>query len=101
MALSNQFSNEISRIMQYAEQLLALRQELQLLRTRWDQNDMYNLLLDADIQAVDALGNPKYPSLQHLTKSEISNAVAAFDAVLTALGDNVTGQAVNLIKLKG
>lgn len=94
MALSAQFSNEITRIMQYAEQLLALRQELQLLRTRWDQNDKYNLLLDADIQAVDALGNPKYPSFQHLTKSEISNAVAAFDAVLT-------GQAVNLIKLKG
>lgn len=93
MALSNQFSNEITRIMQYAEQLLALRQELQLLRTRWDQNDMYNLLLDADIQAVSGFA--------HLTKSEVSNAVAAFDAVLTALGDNVTGQAVNLIKLKG
>lgn len=93
MALSNQFSNEISRIMQYAEQLLALRQELQLLRTRWDQNDMYNLLTDQDIASVSGFA--------HLTKSEVSNAVAAFDAVLTALGDNVTGQAVNLIKLKG
>lgn len=93
MALSAQFSNEISRIMQYAEQLLALRQELQLLRTRWDQNDVYNLLTDQDIATV--------ATFAHLTKSEVSNAVAAFDAVLTALGDNVTGQAVNLIKLKG
>lgn len=93
MALSDQFRNEINRIMQYAEQVLALRYELQSLRTRWDQNDMYNLLTDQDIQAIS--------SFAHLSRSDVSNAVVAFDAILTALGDNTTGQAVNLIKLKG
>lgn len=93
MALTAQFQNEISNMMNLSEQILDLRQELQLLDARWNQNDMFNQINDVDIQAIAAFA--------HLTKSEIANAITAFNAILTALGDNSTGQAVNLIKMKG
>ena len=93
MALSNQFQNEIVRIITLAEVTLSIRQDMQLLVARWNQNDMFNQLNDPDIQAITGFG--------HLTTSEIANAIGAFTGILESLGDNTSGQAVNLIKMKG
>jgi plasmid maintenance system antidote protein VapI len=93
MALSAQNSNFISELTTKSEMILDLQREIDVLVARWNQNDMFNALTDVDIQAVAAFA--------HLTKSEVSNAVNAVTAVSTALGDLTTGQAVNLLKMKG
>lgn len=93
MALSSQFQNHISRTMQFAEQVIALRNELALHRAEWDQNDMFNQLTDEDIAAI--------PTFAHLTKSEVSNAIGALDGIVSELGDFSTGQIVNLVKVRG
>ena len=93
MALSNQFQNEITRIITLAEETLRIRYDMELLIARWNQNDMFNQLNDPDIQAITGFG--------HLTVSEVANAISAFTSILGALGDNTSGQAVNLIKMKG
>lgn len=93
MALSAQNSNFISELQQKAETILTLQRDIDLMIARWNQNDMFNILTDQDIQAV--------PAFAHLTKSEVSNAVNAITAVTTALGDLDDGEAVDLLKLKG
>ena len=93
MALTVQNSNFISELTTKSEMILDLQREIDVLVARWNQNDMFNALTDVDIQAVAAFA--------HLTKSEVSNAVNAVTAVSTALGDLTTGQAVNLLKMKG
>ncbi len=90
MALTTQFSDHISRKKAFAEQAIALRDALVQHAAEWNQNDMFNLLNDSDIAGV-------FPSL---TKSEVSNAQTALDAIVTALGDYSSGQSVNLIKLR-
>lgn len=91
MALSAQNSNLISEMMNWAEVELAQLDKAHNLLARWNQNDVFNILTDPDVEAV-------FP---HLTKSEIVEAINAITAVSTALGDFTSGQAVNLIKLKG
>ena len=93
MALSVQNQNFIAEIMQEAESLLSTKSSLERFIARWNLNDMFNTLSDADIAEVGAFS--------HLTKSEVSNCISAFEAILTALGDNVTGQSTNLVKMKG
>lgn len=91
MALSAQNSNLISELMNWSEIELAQRDKANNLLARWNQNGTFDALTDEDVAAV-------FP---HLTKSEVSNGINALSAVLTALGDNTSGQATNLIKLKG
>jgi hypothetical protein len=91
MALSTQNRNLIVDMMNWAEAQIALRDTGALIVARWNQNDVLNALTDEDIAEI-------FP---HLTKDEVANAINAINAVLTALGDNSSGQSVNLIKLKG
>ena len=91
MALSAQNSNLISEMMNWAEIELAQRDKARNILARWNQNDVFNTLTDVDVTAV-------FP---HLDKSEVAEGINAITAVNTALGDDVSGQAVNLIKLKG
>jgi hypothetical protein len=92
-SLTDQQQNIISDVMAESTTLLAQRDRLELLLARWNQNDSFNQILNADLLLL--------PSTSHLTNSKIANAINAFTAILTALGDDSSGQAVNLIKLKG
>jgi hypothetical protein len=93
MALTDQNSNFISNLTSLGEQLLAQQRTIDLMIAQWAQNGMFEALTDEDIQAI--------PAFAHLSKSEVANAINAITAVTTALGDLSTGQAVNLLKLKG
>lgn len=91
MALSVQNQNLITDEISIAADMRALQHRMVDLVARWNLNDAFTQLNDADIAAL-------FP---WLTKSEVSNGIAAFTAVTSALGDDVSGQATNLIKLKG
>lgn len=92
MALSSQNHNFIQECVDQAANVLSLRDELEDVVARWNLNGVSSALTDEDI-AADA-------SFSHLTKAEVTSCITAFQAVLTALGDNTSGQATNLIKMK-
>lgn len=89
--LSAQNRNFIVDLTNWSEAMLEQRDEAAMLQARWNQNGIGAQLTDEDIQAV-------FP---HLTAGEVTNAINAVNAVLAALGDYTSGQAVNLVKLKG
>ncbi len=91
MALSAQNQNLISEMMNFSEAQLALLDKAHNLLARWNNNDVYNALTDADVTG----------TFPHLDKSEIVEAINAITAVSNALGDFTSGQAVNLVKMKG
>lgn len=91
MPLTPQKSNFISELMNWSALELQQRAVAQDLIARWNLNAIGSGLDDVTVQAV-------FP---HLTAQEITDAVVAAQAVLTAMGDNVSGQATNLIKMKG
>lgn len=90
MKLNNQDANFIAELQGWAEQMLALRGQAELLLARWFLNGTSARLTDAEIQTL-------FP---HLTADEVTAAVDAMRTVLDALGNNVSGQAVNLIRMK-
>jgi len=89
MAWTNQGSNFIAEQIAVAKELLALRDKMRNLVARYNNNDMANQLVSADIEA----------AYSGLDKAEIVAGITAFNAVLTALGDDTSGQASNLFKL--
>lgn len=93
MALSKQNEHLIYEIMGLAGQAIDLQNRIRSMRARWDQNDVFNTLTDPDLA--------EHPDFSHLTKSELGNAVGALTGVDTELGDYVSGQVVNLLKLIG
>jgi hypothetical protein len=93
MPVSPQSQNFISELMQWAEIELAQLDKAQSLRARWDQNAIADNIDDATIIETE--------SFAHLTEQKIVDGVTAMTAVITALGDFSSGQAVNLLKLKG
>lgn len=93
MALTQQQSNFISRIQQLAAETLEIRHQMQ------EEIALYNAEgFGADITDVELAA---IPAFAHLTQSKMWNCITAFETSLTALGDDVSGQAVNLIKMKG
>lgn len=90
-ALTAQQQNLISELETWADAELQQRSKAENIAARWNLNDVFNQIDDAGVEAV-------FP---HLTKSKISNGINAVNAVVSALGDDVSGQAVNLIELKG
>lgn len=90
MAFTTQQANFVYELQQAAAAQLSLRDTLENLSARWVQNDFFNEMDEAEVAA----------GTNGVTKGEIIEAINAINAVLTALGDNQTGQAVNLIKLK-
>lgn len=91
MALSTQNSNFVSELMAWADTELQQRDKARNLLARWNNNDVFNALTDADVTA----------AFSHLVKGEVVEGINAVTAIVTALGDDTSGQAVNLIKLKG
>lgn len=90
MVFTTQQANFIAELQVAAAETLTLRDKLENLAARWTQNDFFNEMDEAEVAA----------GTNGLTKGEIIEAINAINAVLTALGDNASGQAVNLIKLK-
>lgn len=90
MTFTTQQANFVSELQTAAKDTLNLRDRLEDLAARWTQNDFFNEMVDAEVAA----------GTNGVTKGEIIEAINAVNAVLAALGDNTSGQAVNLIKLK-
>lgn len=93
MTLSPQLQNLISEIMVEGAAELQARHRKQELIARWNLNTISTKLPDEDIASIS--------SFSHLDREKIIDAIAAFEATLNALGDDESGQATNLIKLKG
>lgn len=91
MALTAQQQNLISEIQAWADTELAQLDKAQQIVARWNLNDTFNQIDDAEVTEIFA----------HLDKGKVTEAINAIGAVITALGDYVSGQAVNLIKMKG
>lgn len=89
MAYTTQDSNWIAEEIAAAKELLELRDKIRNIVARWNNNDMFNQLQTADVEAA-------FPGIN---KAEVTAAINAFNAVITALGDDTTGQASNLFKL--
>lgn len=92
MSLSNRNHNFIQECVDQSANVLALRNQLEDIVARWNLHSISSDLIDEDIQAT--------ASFSHLSKGDITSCIAAFQAVLTALGSNTSGQAINLIKMK-
>ena len=93
MALTSQEQNWTSRTLDLAERALVLREDILLHRAEYDQNSISSAVTDGELLAND--------SFAHLTNAKLVSAVGALDTITTALGDYSTGQAVNLLKLRG
>lgn len=93
MALTTQEQQFVNDLVYWAGVELQQRTAAEQLAARWNLNDFFNGIQDADLQAV--------PSLGYLTNSKLANGINVVNAIVTLLGDNVSGQAVNLIELKG
>lgn len=93
MAMTAQEQNIISDVMNLSQEALDLQTAIQRLRARWDQNDVFNQVTDQELGEI--------ATFAHLTISEVANAIGALDDINTVLGDYVTGEAVNLVKMKG
>lgn len=93
MALSAQNQNLISEIMNKAEEILALQNELDLIVLRFNENNVYNEATDQELAAVT--------SLNHLTQSNVGNAIAAYIAVVGVLDANSAAHRIALAKMKG
>ena len=93
MALSAQQQNFLSELQQDAENVLATRNTLREIIARWNLNEFATIFKTGDIK--------ENATFQHLDLDKVTNAITAFQQVLDALGDDASGQATNLIKLKG
>lgn len=80
--------------MDLAAELLVWRDKAQHLLARWNMNDTYT--------AAGANGGEDLAAaFPHLTQSKAGNGFAAFNAVLSALGEDESGNAAFLLMLKG
>lgn len=91
MALTTQEDKFIQDLTAKALEVRNMQLSFDTLVARWNLNDFFNQLDDADIAV-------NYP---HLDKSKLANCINALLAVDTALGDDVSGQTTNLIKMQG
>lgn len=92
-ALTNQEQRFITRAREDAMTLLNMRDELTRLVALYNAKGFGASILDADFAET--------PNFDQYTQSDVWNVVTAFNSVLDALGDNVSGEAVNLIKFQG
>ena len=85
-----QEQNIVSDGITLAQQSLALRDSITEYAGRWNNNSFSTTITDADLAAI--------PDFQHLDETKLAALVTALNTITTALGDNSSGQAVNLIK---
>lgn len=90
--MDSQQENFVVRLINNSQKMLDLRDEMQRDIALYNGLDFGSVLTDGALAAVERLA--------YLQQSDIWNAITAQSAVLTALGDDVSGQAVNLIKMQ-
>ena len=93
MATTPQQQNYVTELQQMAIRVITMQSDIQNLIARWNLNQFSTKINTNEVQAI--------AGWEHLTAQKIADAVATYQAILTALGDNTTGQITNLIKLKG
>jgi hypothetical protein len=93
MALTAQEQNFVSRLQMEAMQLLDTRDRLRREVALYNAEGFGAAITDEELAALQALA--------HLTQAEVQNCLTAFSTVVAALGDDVSGQAVNLIRMRG
>lgn len=93
MALTSQQQNFISEMLSWAETELRQRDIARNLAARWNLNGLLAKLDDESVQSVAAF--------EHLDAQKVIDGVSTLQIVVTTLGDDVSGQATNLIKLRG
>jgi hypothetical protein len=91
--MNAQNQNIVSEEMQLGEQVLALKNQLNSIVTRFDNNNTYAESTDQDLAAV--------PAFAHLTQSKMGNGIATFVAILALLNANNQEHTVALELLKG
>lgn len=94
--LPAQQSNFISELMVWADDQLRVRVKGRELVARWNLNGTLGTLGKLSNEQLQAIS-----AFEHLDVEKVTNAVTALQAVNEALGDDVSGQATNLLKLKG
>lgn len=92
MALTVQQQNFASDLMTLAASERAVQLQAKDIVARYNNNG-FSTIATVDLAA--------YAPTAHLTQLKVQNCVGAINAIATALGDDVTGQAVNLIEMKG
>lgn len=92
MALTKQKENFVQDVINMSNELLSTQKAIQLLDARWNQNTFSGITLE-ELQ--------EKAEFSHLTPDKLAGAITALNAVDTALGDDSSGQATNLIKMKG
>ena len=93
MSLTAQESNFIGRLQQKAAALLDLRDDLQREIALYNAEGFGQSITDVDLQMVGDYG--------HITQAKMLGCVTAINVVLLSMGDDVSGQAVNLVKMRG
>lgn len=93
MALTAQQQNFLSDLTTLSADTIELLHRISELKARYFLNGMNTSLQDADLLAL--------PTFAHLTAAKVTNAITAITTVETALGDTVSGQQINLIKMEG
>jgi hypothetical protein len=92
MALEQQAVNWVGRLIDRSQRILDLRDEMKREVALYNTQGFGASLTDQELAAVESLAG--------YTQSDIWNAVTAHQEMLDALGDDVSGQAVNLIKMR-
>lgn len=90
MALTTQDSNWLSDEILAAKLVLDARAFARDVVARWNNNDLFNQLDTVDIEAA-------FPGID---KAEVTAGINALNTFLTAMGDDTSGQASNLYKLR-
>lgn len=94
MALTQQQLKFVTDLMTLSAQLKKDLNDSEDLKARWFLNS-FSGILDADLAAASN------PTTNHLTQAKLASAVTALSTFLTAMGDDVSGQQTNWIKLQG
>jgi hypothetical protein len=91
--LTDQQQRFMTRMRELAVQQLDLLDQIDREVALYNAEGFGAAITDVALAATDGF--------EHYTQSDLWNVVTAFDAVQDALGDNVSGQQVNLIKFRG
>ena len=103
MALTAQTQNWITDTMSLADTMLDVQEKNAKLRARATVNSLASAITDAALTELRDDGTHVYPSLAHLTKAELVDAVTVFTEFVAWMGDpnDAASRAAKLLKLRG
>lgn len=90
--MTPQEQNFVTRLMQIAEELIDIQVSIQQHAAQWFAG-LNSSITNGELSAI--------PSFEHISDTELGNAITAILAVDTALGNYSSGQVGNLLALRG